>query len=329
MKTTIAAFVVCLSVYLPPIWQAQPVYEDAEIIADARPQFGGARFVTNTTLWLAPAPVAARAVNLGLHLVAAALVGVLMLRLGWSWQPVAVALLLLHAMSTETVMYLSGRGELVAAIGVLLSCCAAAGAWWRPSSLALLAIGIVLALGGKESGVLVFLLVPFTIWHRQQVEGRPRWATPWLPAGLCAAVLLGGIAWYGDLRVLVNIEGTLGLIDPRALLWSDWLLLQGGAVAYWLAALVWPPLLTPDPDIDRLSVVIRCVGLLAVCGCGALAWRCRSYGAGVFALAVLPRLIVQTPGGYLNAHQFYLPWVGLVLMVASWLAVRKRTAAAS
>jgi hypothetical protein len=229
-----------------------------------------------------------------------------------SWRSRCWALLLavplLHPLATETVLSLSGRGELLVTVGALLACLACAAPRFNHWSVLALALGVVLALGGKQSGVVVLLLVPFTLWH---AGGTPRWASC-LVTLACAGLVLVGVDWYGGLRAIANAES-----GSFEITWDRWLLAQGGAVAYWLQAMAWPPLLTPDADIDRVSLAVRGVGVLLVVVSGWLAWRRRLYGAGLFAVALLPRLFVQTPGSYLNAHQFYLPWMGVVLVLAA------------
>ena len=121
--------------------------------------------------------------------------------------------------------------------------------------------GSLMAIGGEPSGVVVLLLVPLTIWHCRDRDWRkaPRWALWWCPAVIAGALICGGVAWYGGLRSVMNADTDLEMASVYALTWQDWLLAQGGAVWYWLLATLWPALLTPDLDVDRLSPVVRAV----------------------------------------------------------------------
>src|SRR3990167_7320399 len=178
MKTVCVAILLCLLAYLPSMWEAQPVYEDAEALLSAQTSAPfSQRFLTNATLRLTPTPLSARVVNLVLHLTVVLLAGVLMVRLGYAPIAPAAVLLMLHPVATETLMYLSGRGELIVAIGVLIACIASAGSWWRWYAMVGILMGMLIAVGGKQSGIVVCLLVPFTIWYCH-AEHRPWWVYP-------------------------------------------------------------------------------------------------------------------------------------------------------
>src|SRR3990167_1608059 len=131
MKTVCVAILLCLLAYLPSMWEAQPVYEDAEALLSAQTSAPfSQRFLTNATLRLTPTPLSARVVNLVLHL---------------------------------TV--------------VLIACIASAGSWWRWYAMVGILMGMLIAVGGKQSGIVVCLLVPFTIWYCH-AEHRPWWVYP-------------------------------------------------------------------------------------------------------------------------------------------------------
>ena len=44
------------------------------------------------------------------------------------------------------------------------------------------------------------------------------------------------------------------------------------------------------------------------------------HAAADVVLAVLPRLLIQTPRGYLRPDQVYVPLMGLALLVGLWAA---------
>ena len=89
---------------------------------------------------------------------------------------------------------------------------------------------------------------------------------------------------------------------------------------YWLVATIWPAWLTPDADIDRLPLLARVAGVATLAWAAAWAAQTRSPQVrlclGWCVLALLPRLVVQTPRSYLNAHQVSVAFMGVVLLVA-------------
>lgn len=292
----IVAFLVA---YIPPALSAQWVYEDGETMPAAGPLQIGPRFITNWSLRLTPTPATVRLGNMALHAGVAALVSTLT-----PLWPVV----LLHAMAVETVMYASGRAELISALGIVLTCIGVV-KW----GVVAIIPGMALALGGKESGAIVLILAIVAMWHFRAYR-------IWLVT-LCAGLIALGIYSHG--MTIINADVTAGWTSN--VFWYEWAPAQGGAISYWLASIMWPSLLTPDADIDRLSAAARCLGLITVATSGVAAWTYRSFGLAWFAVSLVPRLIVQTPGGYLNAHQFYVPFIGLTIAAGEiWTKVRER-----
>ena len=266
--------------------------------------------------------LAFRLVNLALFGLVLAEVWWLVRRVGLSapaaW--LAVAGVAVHPMSVEVAAYAAGRSELLAAIGVLAACLCASGGWWRLP----VGIGIVLSLGlgiaGKESAVVGLGLVPLTVWVMDD-RRRPRWAPAWMPVVIAASVALVAVRAYGGLRAVVNIE-----LHSLSVTWSEWLLLQAAATQRLLSQVVWPSALTPDADLDQVGVAWRLGGLAVLLAAATGAWWFRrrrpvvAYGLAWCLVSVAPRFVVQTPRSYLNAHQFFLPFVGLVIAGVAWLA---------
>lgn len=303
------------------VWSAGWVYEDwLYVRATSGPIV--TRPITSASWRLTTTPRQAHAVSLTLHLLAGALVTAFAWRLGLRRGAAAAAVIwLLHPLLTETAAYAASRGELLALIGVLLACLSATAGWWRLWPALGIAAGLVLACLSKESGVVGFLLVPLTI-AATDAQARPRRASPWIPATVSAAGLVAGVAWFGGVRTVANFGGT-DFIGATAIGWRQWALLQAAAAHYWIGAYVWLSGLTPDPDIDRVPVSLQlgslaCLGVIAL-----LAWRLRTrvpiaaFGLAWCLLALAPRFLVQMPQGYLNAHQFTVPMVGLVLATAT------------
>lgn len=317
-------------------WSAGWVYEDGAVRTWAT-QSGGSWFSQRSlSAWtwrLTSTPTAAHALSLALHLLLGALVGVLAWQLGvpplGAWT--AMTIWLLHPMTVELAAYAKARADAIALVGILLAVIASSGRWWRGWGLTGIVVGTLIAIGGKQAGVVVFLLVPLTIWacRARHASRAPLWAPWWLPALVAAALIVGGVQWYGGLRTLVNADGEAGVALATDALWWQWLLAQSGAVWYWLVATVWPAWLTPDADIDALGSLARGAGLSALLAGGGAAWHFRtraplvSLGCAWVVCGVLPRLLIQTPRSYLSAAQFAVAFVGVVLLAG--LSVQRLT----
>lgn len=309
----VAALIVVVLYLQPATW----VYEDLTWLqmATAEPVFWAPRGLARWSWWWQQVHgqpyLAFRAVSVAVFVTSGYVLWHLGRRLGLSARVsgVIVALWLLHPLQVETVAYAAQRGELIAGLGVLVACRVASGPirWWSP-----VAIVAALVFGwlGKESAVVGLLLVPLICWACQGW----RWALG--VTTVSAAIIAGGVAWqFGGLAGLVNVE-----IYADRVTWWQWVQYQAAAVNLLLGWAIWPTMaITPDPDIDRLSVLSPVAGLvsLAILGAVALwAWRAhRLIAVGLLwcLLAFVPRFVVQTPRSYLNAHQFYVPLMGLVL----------------
>ncbi len=281
------------------------VYEDARM-TDACAMPG--RWVLNTRpltqgTWcaqLGQSPAAFHAVNLGLHLLVTALVGGLVWTL--TTNPTAAlfaaAFFGLNAVGVEAVAYLSGRSELIAAIGVLGACLAALRDWWIALSLCLL-----LGWWGKESAAVGLMLVPLCLWYQ-------RWRLwAWLPA-LGASVLVAGLLiWTATWRQ----DGHL---------WA-WAGLQTSALVRLIGLSVLPLGQTVDYDYARVPVALQLFAAGMLMAGTIWAWRQRNRlllcGVAWVLCAALPRLLVPTPRSVFPEHQFYLPLVGMALMLAGLL----------
>ena len=127
------------------IWTAGYVYEDSAWQGRAQSGGDGSRWLVAWTWTALTDPRAAHALNLGLHLLAGALLYLLLRRLDASRAIAAcgAGLLLVHVEAVEAVAYVSGRAELIAAVGVLAACLAATSvAPWRWP-----AVGLAIGLG--------------------------------------------------------------------------------------------------------------------------------------------------------------------------------------
>lgn len=309
------------------MWSATWVYEDRATITTAAQHSGGWVAWRSLSAWTwrwTSTPRAAHLLGLGLHGVIGALVGVATWRLGLTplgaWT--AAALWLLSPMTVETAAYAKARADQIALIGILLAVIAAAECWWSWWGIAGIVVGALIAVGGKEAGVVVLLLVPLTVWHgrTRPLRTAPWWAHWWAPAMVAAAIVMAGVERSGGLRALVNADGELGVGLATDVTAAQWGFAQAGAAWYWLLASLWPAWVTPDADIDSLSSLTRGMGLFTLVTLAGLAWRLRgrlpvvSLGCAWVVLALVPRLLIQTPRSYLSASQFAVAFVGVTLL---------------
>ena len=289
------------------VWTTQQgIYEDHKVMhaaqASAAPSLWQARGLMRWSIWqqarFAPSPLAMRVVNLALSGLVIGLVALLAFRLGLPvW--LGAAVMACHPLTVETIAMLSGRAELIAAIGVLLACVAAT---WRTAwRWLVMPLGLGLGWLGKETAVVGVALVPLLLRR------------PWLTMGATVALLVAAWDW--------RYAGVATSAPPQPML--DWLLLQSAAVMRLVSQGIVPVGLTPDADIDAISrglQVASLASLMALTIVGMRMWRQRplvAIGLLWIMIVVAPRLFVQTPRSYLNAHHFYLALPGVALLVSA------------
>lgn len=246
-------------------------------------------------------PVTVHRVNLALHVATGLVVGALAGSLGFASPLVACGWFLLAPLQSEAVNYGASRGDLLATFGIVLACWAASrlpAPWTVLAGLG----GAIVAVLAKEVGFLVVPLVGLT-WA---VQGRitPPRTKALLAVGLLAVPLLG-------LLLRVNAAAD---VSP----WW-WLLTQSNATMRLLALSVSGVGMTIDPDVTLMTwgVTFCAAGLvtLFVLGLRYGSPRVRFCVLWV-AICVVPRLIVRTPGSVFNEHQFFLPMIGMSLLVS-------------
>lgn len=286
----------------------QGTYEDHVQIAAAktRERVLTPRGLSRWSLWyqvrrFGAVPWQMRAINLGLAALLSSLVGLLAFTMGLSgWM--AAGVMALHPLMIETVATISGRAELLAAIGVVLACLCATQGWWP-----LVILGLFLGLLGKENAVVALALVPLTVMAGDQYRRSAR--VFWL--GLAALVAISVWHWQA---------GTTVTIHESPLAWA-WL--QSGAAMRLITLAIVPHGLTVDYDYDALPRVwfLLSAGSLAALTWIAVQtwerWRLLSFSLAWVLVVCLPRLIVQTPKSYFNEHQFTLAMVGVAIGFAA------------
>lgn len=280
-----------------PAWSAGFVFEDLKWL-DLAAANATWRPLTTLTWIVAPTPVVAHGLNLALHLVTVGLVGLLARDLGsrlTGWT--AASLFAVHPLNVEAVAYAAGRADVLAAMGVVGACLLARRGVW-------LGAGLCLWLGwcAKETAIVGLPLVLLV------ATDRPRWI--W---GACGVGLVAGVLALGGWSQLVN----LGEMPGVSVTAGSWFLAQATAAWRLVSQTLMPLGLTVDPDIDAVPHLLRWVSVAGLGALALLAWRQRrtviGLGLAWTLIAILPRLIVQTPQSYLNAHQFYVPVIGLLL----------------
>lgn len=300
---------------------SQGLYEDLAYVravqAAPPPPVLRVRGVALWSLWYQvraqATPQDVRIWNLRCGALVGALVGLLAWRIGApAW--IAGGLMVVHPMTLETMAMMTGRFEVIAAIGVLLACVAAT---WRSAWCLLpIAAGLALGLGGKESAAVGLVLV---LLVRRLVYGPARWLQ-W-STGLALALLVA-VALHAR---------TLGTIGGNTVTAAAWLRLQGGAAWRLVLVALVPVRQTLDYDYDALAPVWQwlAVGHLAVFAIVAWwSWARRpvlAFALSWIAVVILPRLIVETPRSYFNEHQFYLALVGVAI---GWAACCRAVEAA-
>ena len=329
MKTrlTLIALIVATLVAYVPVRSAGFVYEDEVYLSFAK------RALTLTDVlqprgltiasfglngWWGATPQGYHAVNMGLHLILGLTVfGFARTLLPVPYALTAAGLTLLHPIQTEAVAYVSGRAELIAAIGTVAAVWALSGpATWTRAGLAFLAT--VVAIGGKEMGLMAMPLIALYALVIRRVHLLAWRTVGWALAGLGAGVALA-------LPILqVRVIGAIEYIMATEQGWLGYAGLQSYALLVLLGNAIVPLWLTVDHDYDGLSrtgmlvaLGVLLMGLLA-------AWLVRrrvpvvTFGLWWVVIALAPRFVVRI-SELLNEHQVYTAFIGLWIAASAGL----------
>jgi len=301
-------------------------------------------------------PLGYRMTNLFWHLLATALLFLLIVRLlpGQRYIAALGAVLFgVHPVHAESVAWIAGRTDVICAVFAM----AALLLWYemlrrnadrinyvptkkskRPGRAGLplalaAAAALLLSLLAKEMGAVVLLIAPVMAW---QVAERKVKRLTTLSGEF--ALLLVAFVVYALLR---NVVAGVGLGDPSAehTLWKA-IATFPGAFAGYVAKLIVPLRLTPYivwPYVMHPFTLAGLAGLVLLAGLVALFWRGRASmpvvvlaAAGfVFCFAPLANLVrISGPSdmGFVMAERFlYLPSAFLALLIVA-VAVRLRSA---
>lgn len=233
----------------------------------------------------------------------------------------AAAVYLLHPLQSETVSYLAGgRAELIATLGTLWVVWALSSpvVTWSHGAVAL--IGCIVAMGGKELGVMALPLAALhACWFRS-------WSFTWRTA--CAVTL--GVVVFGLLltvglhvRVFHNLYLTMTERGPLA-----YAALQATALWTHLGHVIVPMGLTVDHDVEQVTRLAS-LGWLALTVSAplvALWYRRRApvvtFGVWWVALSLGPRFLIRQ-SEYLGEHHVTTAFLGV------WIALTATVAALS
>lgn len=250
---------------------------------------------------------AAHVESLLLHVAVVTAVGALALAVGA--QPiVAAAVMALHPLASETVVYLSARGELLATLAIVLSLLA----WCRERPLFGAIAAFTAFLCHPATAAALLGLLPLCLWRCwiPRRLGPEVWCLTLL---LAVCVLAGaGAAWHTP---------ELSLTAP----WPVYVTRQAAGVVSLAGLLVWPFSLALDHSfgwLDRWDVLWRLAIGASVLGAAiyyrrqvpwlgfAAAWWIAGFGA---------RLYIPS-WNYLTEHHAYLPLVGVALLLGELTA---------
>jgi tetratricopeptide (TPR) repeat protein len=248
--------------------------------------------------------------------------------------PVAALLFAVHPMMTEAVGYISGRSELLAALFFLLGLQAARRAieTRRPRWVAAYAACWLLALGSKETAVLLPLVVCLYDWliAGSPAGRRQRFVRLHVPFLVIAAALV-----VARLALFISVEHTGDAAPNWNLIWVELDVLRR-----YLTLLVAPAGQTIFHAVAPVGPASprTWLALAVIAGMLALAWRGRrrapagAFGVGWFFLLLVPScvLVLLDRGEPMAEHRVYLASLGVFLtfgvlieQAARWLAARR------
>lgn len=243
-----------------------------------------------------------RAVNVGWHVVNGFLLALIGMRLMGAWGGiVAASVFLVHPINVQAVTYLAARGDLVSTTGVLLALWASLSKqWW------LVALGLILALTGKESAIVGLPLVLWVLWRTDRLSLSKWMLIAAVPVLLFGARLIWSVLLLGEVGdPLILSRGPLAFAGVQLFAVTRWLWLtvrlQGFSI---------------DPDFEAWLgrwIVLAACGWVVALGIGWTMRRTRPWlltGLGWVLIALGPRLLLPT-SEFVTEHQGYLALIGI------------------
>ncbi len=294
------------------------------------------------TSWLAGIDVRPfRVGNVVLHALAATLIGVLCIALGWRrGAVVAVAFVLLHPVATDVVNRIVGRADVLAVIGVTSYVLVQWRAGDRGPTVARMLAAFVascIALGSKESGAVLVPLAVFVAWIYRPASRAPggvdrgQWRVM-VPLGAAAALYLlgrqlavefptyaptttwdlgGNPVWGAGLGVRLPVALALAAHYGRLVLWPTSLI-----------AFDVPPVVPNWGDMETWLGAVLLVTLASALAVAA--WRRHAVSIGVawwlLSFVIVSQLFV--PIGAYREVRFAYALVVATALVGAWLFER-------
>lgn len=276
-------------------------------------------------------PAGFRATNLVLHALAAAVLAALVrrtlrlpyfaspARAAWSLGFATALLWAVHPLASETVVYLTQRTEILAALCYLATLWAALRHWTATSQSAAarwraVAVGACIAgMASKE----VMVSVPLAVWLYERTFLVDSWRATRRSRALYAGLALGWVV-----LVAVNLGGASGLNDARHYVSLPvWWATQTKVVLLYLKLALWPWPLAIHYAPAYLSTIAAAwpwvlAGSVAVATAGAAVRRrpAARWVVIVMALVLAPTLLVPLPKMMAAERRMYLPLAGLVTL---------------
>jgi Tfp pilus assembly protein PilF len=290
-----------------------------------------ASYWLNRTLW-GDSPVSYHVVNLFIHALNTTLVFLVLRRLltraAWA-EPqitraaiIGTAIFLIHPLQTESVSYVAGRSESLAALFMLLAYTLFL--YRRGESISWLeSIGVLLlfAIGVKTkengAGLTALLILTDLFWPKPfSFEGiRKNWK-------LYALMVPGAALAVFTVLPLLMTAPTAGF-SLRTFTWYQYAFTEARAIFTYIRFALWPAPLSIDHDFavshtvwEHGAVIWMILLVLVVAGC--IRWRRQyplaSFGTLFFLLALAPTSSIIPIADPLVERRMYLPLVGLILI---------------
>jgi hypothetical protein len=344
-RTTVlvAALALCASAAYLPAMRSGWVWDDVNLVepSPALQDLGGLRRAVATDLYRQAAPrleespywrplalasfwldtrlgAPPRALHIGnilLHGLATALLAVVLLRRRTDGWGVAAPVLAatwwaFHPDNVETVAWISCRYELLCGVALL----GLLALPWRPGVLRAVLHGLVFLAGllSKDGFGAMLVVVAAMDWaeRRSPAAAAPRWV----------AVGLAVAAWWAA-RAALGLRG----FDPPPLHVLPGLFFDAARI-YFVRAIVPPPLTAGHPYAPGGALGIAIGGAVVVAlVAAAVRRRHLAVPVAVFLAGLVPAAVAMAKFAQVPERYFYLPSIGLALLVGELVAVSLRS----
>ena len=261
-------------------------------------------------------PAVMHAINLCVHLLNGVLLwGILRRWAGACVALTALAVFLLHPLTSAAVLYLTGRADLLMTLGLLLALWCAAAETWTSVTVVWLVLALLAAMASKELGIVGPIVVGWTLLLQR------RW-----PRVSRGGLWLGAVVGVAMLTLIVFRVPSWFEMPPSAggsaLPWGPFWIAQGSMTADLLLRTVWLGGYTIDHDALVVSPwTLAILPLLAVYGV-VVRRPLVTWALGVIALATLPRWVFRT-SEFVTEPQLYLSMVGVATLVGASVGRRQ------